>query len=230
MTRPVCSCRQRDRAAAVVPEHDDDMAEERKESEYGPAGKKRTRRATKATVSRQRVKRLGKLSPLQETPLEVLFEVCPPTHAVHQRRRSVQVQIFSSLCPYDLLRVLRATKSLRAVLTARSARVTWTQVLATMPDLPPCLDDLTEIAWTRLLLDTVCHVRSPRCCRSCSAITKVQICNASGIRNVCWCLRLSVYSKCIASSEYADFPNPLLLLNLAAQTGWICAPQKQLLR
>jgi hypothetical protein len=41
---------------------------------------------------------------------------------------------------------------------ARSARSTWIQALAAVPNLPPRPEDLSEYAWTRLLFDGVCHV------------------------------------------------------------------------
>jgi hypothetical protein len=70
----------------------------------------------------------------------------------------LDVQVFSFLHPYDLLRLSRTTKTLRGLLMARSARSTWIQALAAVPDLPPRPEDLSEYAWTRLLFDGVCHV------------------------------------------------------------------------
>jgi hypothetical protein len=172
MTRPVRTCRTRQKPSAAGPdqsESDQDVAEEPQEEGYKP-GKKRARRASEdkeddgaeerpAATVRKKLKRVGKLSRLQEMPLDVLFEVRAPALLRASIIAHKPAQIFSFLHPYDLLRISRTTKTLRNLLMARSARTTWIQALATIPDLPPCPDDLTEPAWTRLVFDPTCHVR-----------------------------------------------------------------------
>jgi hypothetical protein len=93
-------------------------------------------------------------------------------------------QIFAQLHPHDLLRLSRTTKTIRDLLMARSARATWIQALATIPDLPPCPEDMTECAWTHLLFDSSCYN-----------------CDAKGVRSVLWCLRLRACSKCSTESK-----------------------------
>jgi hypothetical protein len=40
----------------------------------------------------------------------------------------------------------------------RSAKATWVEALAAIPNLPPRPQDFSEPAWTFLLFDPVCHV------------------------------------------------------------------------
>lgn len=67
-------------------------------------------------------------------------------------------QIFSLLRPLDLLHLTWTTKALRAVLTRRSSAWVWKVSLATLAELPPCPEDLTEIQWTHLVFYAHCHV------------------------------------------------------------------------
>jgi hypothetical protein len=69
-------------------------------------------------------------------------------------------QIFRNLPPYELLRLARTTKSLRAVLLNRNARSVWIDALEAVPGLPACPVDMSEPAYTRLVFDTHCSVRT----------------------------------------------------------------------
>jgi hypothetical protein len=69
------------------------------------------------------------------------------------------VQIFRNLSPHDLLHMSRASKALRAVILHRNARVLWIEALKSVPDLPACLDEVSEPTYTKLAFDTYCSVR-----------------------------------------------------------------------
>ncbi|KAJ2932600.1 hypothetical protein H1R20_g4492, partial [Candolleomyces eurysporus] len=79
------------------------------------------------------------LSYIGEMPLDVLLE------------------IFSHLEPADLIHLSRTTKTLRSVIMSRSSRNIWTQALASIPDLPPCPDDLIEAKYANLMFTDYCH-------------------------------------------------------------------------
>jgi hypothetical protein len=116
--------------------------------------------ASATVISRKT--RKGKLVKLQEMPLEILFEARYAKRAL-QTFLTLIPQIFGYMHPYDLLRVSRTTKILRRLLVTRSARATWLQAISRVPDIPSCpVEDMTELAWIRLLFDPTCHVRSLR--------------------------------------------------------------------
>jgi CelD/BcsL family acetyltransferase involved in cellulose biosynthesis len=115
-----------------------------------------------ATVVSSKKTRKGKLFKLQEMPLEILFEARYAKRAL-QTFLTLIAQVFGYMHPYDLLRVSRTAKILRRLLVARSARATWLQAISRVPDIPSCPEeDMTELAWIRLLFDPTCHVRSLR--------------------------------------------------------------------
>ncbi|KAJ2922246.1 hypothetical protein H1R20_g14849, partial [Candolleomyces eurysporus] len=76
---------------------------------------------------------------IREMPLDVLLE------------------IFSHLEPADLIHLSRTTKALRSIMMVRSSRSIWTQALASIPDLPPCPDDLIEAQYANLMFTDYCH-------------------------------------------------------------------------
>jgi hypothetical protein len=66
--------------------------------------------------------------------------------------------VFRNLPPYDLLRLARTTKSLRSILLSKNARSVWIDALEAVAGLPPCPEDMSEPAYTRLTFDTQCSV------------------------------------------------------------------------
>ncbi|RXW22245.1 hypothetical protein EST38_g3619 [Candolleomyces aberdarensis] len=76
---------------------------------------------------------------MREMPLDVLLE------------------IFSHLEPADLIHLSRTTKALRSIMMVRSSRSIWTQALSSIPDLPPCPDDLIEAQYANLMFTDYCH-------------------------------------------------------------------------
>lgn len=68
-------------------------------------------------------------------------------------------QLFRCLHPKDLLRLSWCNKFLRAVLTSKSSRFVWAAALSAIEKLPPCPQDLTEIAYSNLLFHPYCFVR-----------------------------------------------------------------------
>ncbi|KAJ3527621.1 hypothetical protein NMY22_g9722 [Coprinellus aureogranulatus] len=82
----------------------------------------------------------GFLQQVADMPLELLLE------------------IFSNMHPMDLLNLARCTKALRAILMQRSSKDVWKSALASVVDLPPRPEDLTEPQWVDLLFGRNCHV------------------------------------------------------------------------
>ncbi|EIW87303.1 hypothetical protein CONPUDRAFT_161873 [Coniophora puteana RWD-64-598 SS2] len=98
---------------------------------------------------------------LPSMPLDILFE------------------IFGRLMPIDLLHLARTTKPFRRVLMHRSSVSVWVEVLANVPDLPLCPDDIPQPEYANLVFDTHCHG-----------------CFKPNIRNVYWRLRVRYCSAC----------------------------------
>ncbi|KAK0500900.1 hypothetical protein EDD18DRAFT_1146486 [Armillaria luteobubalina] len=88
-------------------------------------------------------------------------------------------EIFGHLHPLDLLHLTRTTKEFRRVLSHRSSMTVWKSSLANVPRLPMCPEDMSHPAWISLVFDHFCHK-----------------CLAPNIRNVDWCLRVRLCSKC----------------------------------
>jgi hypothetical protein len=66
-----------------------------------------------------------------------------------------------NLEPLDLIRVSRVSKYLRSVLLSRSSRVVWLKSLASVEDLPPRPDDLSDVQYAVLMFDPTCSVCRP---------------------------------------------------------------------
>lgn len=59
----------------------------------------------------------------------------------------------------DLLNLARTNKALRTLLLRRSSRHVWRATYKnTLLRMPPCPDDMNEIAWVNLLYSHHCHV------------------------------------------------------------------------
>ncbi|KAH6919201.1 hypothetical protein BKA70DRAFT_1249522 [Coprinopsis sp. MPI-PUGE-AT-0042] len=85
---------------------------------------------------------VGGLAMLPDMPLDVLHE------------------IFGHLEPYDLLRLSRTTRTLRAVLLGRRSRDIWKSSFERMTEregYPPCPDDMCEPAYANLMFSYHCH-------------------------------------------------------------------------
>ncbi|KAH6919063.1 hypothetical protein BKA70DRAFT_40662 [Coprinopsis sp. MPI-PUGE-AT-0042] len=77
---------------------------------------------------------------MSEMPLDILHE------------------IFKYLEPYDLLRLARTTRALRAILMRPYAKEIWHSSFATIQGpFPPCPDDLNEPQWANLMFSNHCH-------------------------------------------------------------------------
>ncbi|CAA7266830.1 unnamed protein product [Cyclocybe aegerita] len=91
----------------------------------------------------------------------------------------VLYEIFSHLHPLDLLHLSRTSWGLRRLLLARHARGVWRAALSSVRALPPCPNDLTEVAYASLAFDNWCHfcfeleveqiswICRVRCCENC---------------------------------------------------------------
>jgi hypothetical protein len=138
----------------------------------------------------------AKVSALQMVPVDILFEVrrcgCSARAIVEK-----SPQIFAFLHPMDLIRLARTTKTVRSLVMAKSARVVWMSSLASIPDLPPCPEDMSECRWARLVFEPICHVCVLVFMEGLLHLTLVQICSTPGVRNIMWQLRLRACSKCV---------------------------------
>jgi hypothetical protein len=180
----------------------------------------------------------AKLSALQTVPVDILFEVrrcgCSARAIIEKSH-----QIFALLHPMDLIRLSRTTKTVRALVMAKSARVVWMSSLASIPDLSPCPEDMPECTWARLVFEPICHVRVLFVIDGSLYLTPVQICSAPGVRNIMWQLRLRACSKCVLTKYIHMITRPtchststtgclLRLSGLGGQqimpTSWNCDP------
>lgn len=69
----------------------------------------------------------------------------------------ILLEIFSHLKPYDLLRLARSTKALRAILFDRSSAFVWRSARQRIKNLPPCPLDISEPAFANLMFDPHCY-------------------------------------------------------------------------
>ncbi|KAI0074234.1 hypothetical protein K474DRAFT_1626258 [Panus rudis PR-1116 ss-1] len=84
-------------------------------------------------------RRRGGLEELPKMPLDIIFEV------------------FSHLCPLDLLNLARTTKAFRQLLMSKQSAVHWRTARANVPGLPDIPDDMTEPEFANLLFSSHCH-------------------------------------------------------------------------
>ncbi|KAF9471388.1 hypothetical protein BDN70DRAFT_998639 [Pholiota conissans] len=101
----------------------------------------------------------AKLGLLPSLPLDVLFE------------------IFSHISPLSILRLSRTTKDLRELLLHRSSSYVWKAALSSVPDLPPCPDDLSLPFWTHLVFDHHCQNCLTNNILRCDFVLRVRLCN-----------------------------------------------------
>ncbi|KAJ3751980.1 hypothetical protein EV360DRAFT_13759, partial [Lentinula raphanica] len=83
--------------------------------------------------------RRGILQRIQDLPLEIILE------------------IYSYLMPFDILRLSRTSKDIRAFLMTRSNASVWRTARYNVPELPPLPSDLTEPQYANLAFDSYCH-------------------------------------------------------------------------
>jgi hypothetical protein len=69
----------------------------------------------------------------------------------------IYAQIFGHLHPYDLLRLSRASKALRALVLHKRMKNVWTNALAAL-NMPPCPLDISEPRYTALAFENICSV------------------------------------------------------------------------
>ena len=67
-------------------------------------------------------------------------------------------QIASRMLPLDLLNCSRTSKAFRSALMSRSSRSVWITVLRSLPEFPPCPDDMSEPAYVALVFGEHCFV------------------------------------------------------------------------
>jgi hypothetical protein len=110
-----------------------------------------------ALVSKKRRRRKKAAKPkkqpkIQSLPVEILLQVSSSFNS------NCFWQVFICVQLQDLLYLSRSCKWLRVILTARSNRPTWVDVIwaAAMPECPA---DMCEIAYAHLIYDRICHVR-----------------------------------------------------------------------
>ncbi|KAG5647190.1 hypothetical protein DXG03_001149 [Asterophora parasitica] len=96
-------------------------------------------RSSDSVASKQLRGRKGRLARLPDLPLDVLFE------------------IFGHLRPFDLLRLARCWKKMRAFLMSRNSRWVWRQALSCVEDLPSCPSSMSEPQFANLMFSAHCH-------------------------------------------------------------------------
>ena len=110
-------------------------------------------------------------------PVSETIRYCPNLTGALDR------QIFCLLHPKDLLRLSWCNQFLRSVLTSKSSRFVWAAVLSAVEGLPPCPQDLTEIAYSNILFHPYCYVRpTPLFPVTCGHYT--QACTSRIVRNL----------------------------------------------
>ncbi|KAI0089583.1 hypothetical protein BDY19DRAFT_942988 [Irpex rosettiformis] len=103
--------------------------------------------------------RRGVLSKMLDIPLDVIMEIC------------------AHLQTQDMLHLSRLSKAFRALFTSRSMKPVWRAARLNVPGLPPCPEDLTELAYGNLLFDTSCNNCMARDCWCIYWVCRVRLCN-----------------------------------------------------
>ncbi|KAJ3756590.1 hypothetical protein EV360DRAFT_10905, partial [Lentinula raphanica] len=78
---------------------------------------------------------------LLELPLEIIYEV------------------LRHLSTKELLNLSNAVEMFRTFLLQKSSASIWTAARANVPDLPPLMEGMDEVAYARMLFDDRCQVR-----------------------------------------------------------------------
>ncbi|KAI0089576.1 hypothetical protein BDY19DRAFT_111108 [Irpex rosettiformis] len=82
----------------------------------------------------------------------------PGAHGMLRRMLDMPLEICTHLDNNDMLRLARLSKAFRVLLMSRSTEFVWRAARLNDPNLPPCPDDITEVAYANLLYDPTCHV------------------------------------------------------------------------
>ncbi|KAJ3730441.1 hypothetical protein C8R42DRAFT_7245 [Lentinula raphanica] len=104
-------------------------------------------------------RRRGILQRIQDLPLEIILE------------------IYSYLMPFDILRLSRTSKDIRAFLMTRSNASVWRTARYNVPELPPLPSDLTEPQYANLAFDSYCHICMRKPCDSVFWQCRIRCCN-----------------------------------------------------
>ena len=117
-------------------------------------------RITNSTGTK-RSRKAGKLAGIMRMPVDIFFEVRTRLSTIYITLMSACLmvpQISVHLMPLDLLHLARTSRGLRELLLKRSAAFIWRAALANVPDLPPCPDNMSELAYSSFLFDKFCQV------------------------------------------------------------------------
>jgi hypothetical protein len=119
--------------------------------------------AAEAPTKTKRARVKGKLALMTNLPLDCIYEVRALVRFHGRLCESltfdVALQILAYLHPLDLLHMSCLCRSLRSVLTSRTAKPVWSASLASLTPAPPaCPENMNEIQYSRLLFDAHCSV------------------------------------------------------------------------
>ncbi|KAI0085152.1 hypothetical protein BDY19DRAFT_967371 [Irpex rosettiformis] len=151
-----------------------------------PQTRTRSRRTTTSTVDNVPAetetvvhvpRRRGKLHQMLDMPLDVIMEIC-----LHLQTK-------------DMLNLSRLSKAFRALFTSRTTQYIWKTARINVAGLPPCPEDLTELAYANLLFDPHCHNCQSKNCYFVYWGCRVRLCKTCSND-------LSVFSSKYNSIEY----------------------------
>ncbi|KAI0702408.1 hypothetical protein C8T65DRAFT_559680, partial [Cerioporus squamosus] len=88
----------------------------------------------------------------------------------------IDLQVTSHMHPLDLLHLSWVSRAFRAALTSKECRVAWVRALRTVPDLPPCPEDMSELVYVALIFGRNCFVGEPNQAYSVDYALRVRYC------------------------------------------------------
>lgn len=183
ITRSPCS--PADTAITLVDSADEEPDKSSIIPEFESEERPKKRRKTYEKVSeakKTRKTRGGKLRDLPGMPLDVLFD------------------IFCLLLPLDILRLSRATKSLRNILMDCSAVFVWKNAFLNLRIKPPPRpSNMTEPRWASLLFDSYCQASLVFFLfffGSAFLMSGFQFCLASGVQKPTWICKFRACKNC----------------------------------
>ncbi|KAI1789113.1 hypothetical protein LXA43DRAFT_1022571, partial [Ganoderma leucocontextum] len=97
----------------------------------------------------------------------------------------VLLEISSHMHPLDLLNCCRTSKAFRSALLSRGSRSLWITILRSIPDFPPCPEDMSEPAYVALVFDDHCFSCAAAKAYYVDYVLRIRLCDECWGKFVC---------------------------------------------